>query len=129
MDKLVASYQDYLDCLNAQDWAHLGDFVHDDAVHNDRTLGLSGYRAMLESDFRAIPDIYFRAELLVANPPYLAVRLMFNCAPQGEFLGLPVNGRTVRFAENVIYAFDHGKIRQVWSVIDKTAIEAQLAGS
>jgi predicted ester cyclase len=32
----------------------------------------------------------------------------------------------VSFCENVFYEFDHGKIRQVWSVIDKTAIEAQL---
>jgi predicted ester cyclase len=32
----------------------------------------------------------------------------------------------VTFCENVFYGFDDGKIRTVWSVIDKTAIEAQL---
>jgi predicted ester cyclase len=46
--------------------------------------------------------------------------------PKGRFLGLSLNGKRVSFAENVIYEFRNEKIVQVWSVIDKTAIEAQL---
>jgi predicted ester cyclase len=42
------------------------------------------------------------------------------------FLGSAVNGRRVTFAENVFYRFRGGKIEEVWSVIDKAAIEAQL---
>jgi len=41
-------------------------------------------------------------------------------------LGLPLNGRTVTFAENIFYEFEDSKIKKAWSVIDKTAIEAQL---
>jgi predicted ester cyclase len=33
----------------------------------------------------------------------------------------------VSFAENVFYKFKLSKIASVWSVIDKAAIEAQLA--
>jgi predicted ester cyclase len=32
----------------------------------------------------------------------------------------------VRFDENVFYAFEDGKIRRVWSVIDTAAIAAQI---
>ena len=53
-------------------------------------------------------------------------RLDFDCRPAGAFMGLAVNGRRVRFAENVFYRFDGGKILEVWSVIDKAAIEAQI---
>jgi SnoaL-like polyketide cyclase len=35
-------------------------------------------------------------------------------------------GRLVIFAENVFYQFRSGRIEEVWSVIDKAAIEAQL---
>jgi predicted ester cyclase len=42
------------------------------------------------------------------------------------FLGLHVNGKRVSFTENVFYEFRREKIWQVWSVIDKAAIEAQL---
>jgi steroid delta-isomerase-like uncharacterized protein len=119
-------YRGYLDCLNRQDWSTLGQFVHDDVRYNERVIGLAGYRAMLERDFRQIPDLHFTIALLVAEPPYVASRLSFDCTPQNEFLGLPVNGRRVSFTENVFYEVRDGRIHQVWSVIDKAAIEAQL---
>lgn len=124
---LAEIYRDYLASLNRQDWSGLDRFVHDDVEHNGRRLGLSGYRAMLENDFRQIPDLHFDAELLVCDPPHVAARLRFDCTPRGAFLALPVNGRRVVFAENVFYEFRREKIAHVWSVIDKPEIEAQLA--
>jgi predicted ester cyclase len=123
---LADIYRDYIACLNRQDWPGLERFVRDDVQHNGRPLGLSGYRAMLERDFRQIPDLSFDIQLLVCEPPHVASRLRFDCTPSGTFLGLEVNGRRVSFAENAFYRFDEEKIAQVWSVIDKSAIEAQL---
>lgn len=123
---LADIYRNYIACLNRQDWPTLGKFVHDNVAHNARPLGLAGYRAMLEQDFREIPDLHFNIELLICDPPHLASRLTFECRPVGKFLGLDVNGKRVSFCENVFYEFRDGKIRQVWSVLDKAAIEAQL---
>ncbi|WP_198085590.1 ester cyclase [Variovorax sp. E3] len=123
---LASVYRNYIACLNAQDWSSLGRFVHDEVKHNGRPLGLSGYREMLVQDFEAIPDLFFRIELLVAEPPRVASRLQFDCTPKDSFLGLQVNGQRVSFAENVFYEFKGGKIVAVWSVIDKAAIEQQL---
>lgn len=119
-------YRDYIACLNRQDWPSLARFVHEDVKHNGEQLGVSGYRRMLERDFAEIPDLSFNVELLVSDPPYIASRLRFNCTPKERFLGLSVYGRRVSFAENVFYEFRDEKIVQVWSVIDKAAIEAQL---
>src|SRR5208282_5201767 len=123
---LAHLYRDYIACLNRQDWPNLHRFVADDVSHNGRSFGLAGYRAMLERDFAEIPDLEFNIELMVCEPPCVASRLRFDCHPKGLFLGLPVNGRRVAFAENVFYQFRGGKIADVWSVIDKGAIEAQL---
>ena len=43
---LAQNYRDYIACLNAQDWAKLATFVHDDVIHNraglrSRHLGLA----------------------------------------------------------------------------------------
>ncbi len=119
-------YRGYIACLNRREWPRLGRFVHDDVRRNGKALGLANYRAMLERDFDEIPDLRFDIRLLVAEPPYVASRLVFDCAPKGTFLGLPVNGKRVSFAENVFYEFLDGRIVEVWSVIDKAAIEAQL---
>ena len=125
-DDLSILYRKYISCLNEQDWLHLGDYVADNVERNGQPVGLAGYREMLKGDFEAIPDLYFTIELLVSDPPYLASRLAFDCAPKGELFGLPVNGKRVHFSENVFYWIADGKIATVWSVIDKAAVEAQL---
>jgi predicted ester cyclase len=123
---LADIYRGYIACLNEQDWLKLGKFVDANVSHNGRKIGLSGYRAMLEKDFRDIPDLHFNIELLISDPPYVASRLAFDCSPNGQFLGLDINGKRVSFAENVFYEFWQDKIVRVWSVIDKAAIEPQL---
>ena len=128
MDKADLSeiYRGYIACLNKQDWPRLDQFVDDNVYHNGQWIGASGYREMLERDFYEIPDLYFNVDLLISDPPYIASRLRFTCAPRGKFLGLHVNGKKVSFTENLFYEFRREKIAQVWSVIDKAAIEAQL---
>jgi predicted ester cyclase len=124
--RLRDRYHGYIDCLNRQDWRHLGDYVGDDVQRNGEKLGLAGYRTRLEGDFAAIPDLVFKIDFIVAEPPYVAARLVFDCTPKGELFGLPVNGKRVSFTENVFYQFVDGKIEAVWSVIDQAAIAAQL---
>jgi len=120
-------YFAYLDCLNRQDFDDLGTFVDDNVEHNGRPFGLAGYRDMLVKDFADIPDLRFKAEILVSDATRIAARLSFDCTPKATFMDLPVNGRGIQFCEHVFYEFDHRKIRRVWSVIDKAAIERQLA--
>jgi predicted ester cyclase len=124
--RLRDRYHGYIDCLNRQDWRHLGDYVGDDVQRNGEKLGLAGYRRMLEGDFAAIPDLVFKIDFIVVEPPYVAARLIFDCTPRGELFGLPVNGKRVSFTENVLYRFTNEKIETVWSVIDQAAIAAQL---
>jgi predicted ester cyclase len=124
--KLASIYRGYLACLNDQDWDRLGEFVHEKAVHNGKALGLPGYRAMLVRDFEEIPDLHFNAEMLLCDPPFIGCRIVFQCSPKGTFFGLPIHGKRVTFSEHVFYKFHEDKIIEVWSVIDKAAIEAQL---
>ena len=119
-------YRDYIACLNKQDWLRLDRFVDDEVRCNDQRIGLSAYREMRQKEFYEIPDLHFHIQLLISDPPYIASRLQFDCTPKGKFLGLDVNGKRVSFPENVFYVFRREKIWQLWSVIVKAAIEAQL---
>lgn len=125
-DDLSLRYRGYIDCLNRQSWPSLGTFVAADVHYNGTLIGLSGYRVMLEGNYRDIPDLHFDIDLLVCELPHVASRLKFDCTPVADFLGLVVNGRKVSFSENVFYRFRQGRIDAVWSVVDKTVVEAQL---
>ena len=126
MAPLEDQYRAYIACLNDQRWDDLGTFVAADVKHNGRGFGLDGYRKMLIDDFETIPDLSFKIGILVCDPPFVAARLDFDCSPKSMFLGLPINGRRISFAENVFYEFRDMRIVSVWSVLDKGAIEAQL---
>lgn len=126
MTDLATLYRHYIDCLNRQDWDLLGQWVAEGVHYNGKHVGLDGYRAMLERDFRDIPDLAFNIALLVADARTVAARLAFDCTPRASFLGVPVNGRRVQFSENVFYQYQDDRIAQVWSVLEKTAVEAQI---
>lgn len=123
---LKGIYGDYLDCLNARRWRDLENYVRPDVEHNGQRIGLGGYREMLEEDVRSIPDLFFKATHLIAEPPFIAARLNFECHPVGTLFGLRVDGKLVRFQENVFYEFTGSLIHKVHSVIDKTGITGQI---
>ena len=125
--RLADLYRGYIRCLNSQDWENLGTYVGQDVRYNGQVVGLDGYRQAREAEFRAIPDLHFDVQLLIADETTVASRLNFDISPQGTFLGLPVNGRRISFSENVFYELAEGKIANVWSIVDKAAIEAQLS--
>lgn len=60
-------YRTYIDCLNRQYWDELGRYVADDAKHNGRPFGLSGYRSMLIRDFEDVPDLRFVIDRLTCD--------------------------------------------------------------
>jgi predicted ester cyclase len=124
---LAAIYRDYLACLNNRQWDELGRFVADGVVYNGERVGLSGYRAMLQADTDAIPDLQFIPEVLASDGNVVACRLFFQCTPQQDFLGFEPTGERVSFPEHVFYRFDDRRIVEVWSVIDKEAIREQVS--
>lgn len=128
MMSLPDLYRYYIACLNSRRLDNLHLFVDEEVVYNNRKIGLPGYIKMLEQNFTEIPDLQFELQLLIYEKEYIASRLIFDCTPKETFLGLPVNGRNIVFTENVFYQFHDRKIKEVWSIIDKAAIETQLKG-
>jgi len=124
---LLGVYRDYLACLNNRQWNELGRFVADGVVYNGERLGIKGYRAMLQADVDAIPDLQFTPEILLADDNVVACRLFFECNPRRAFLGFEPTGTQVAFPEHVFYRFDEWRIVEVWSVIDKEAIREQIS--
>jgi predicted ester cyclase len=124
---LTVIYYSYLQCLNERRWNGLGEFVCEELSYNQKPLSLAEYRAMLVADADAIPDLRYEAEVIVVDGDFVACRLAFRCTPRATFLGFEPTGMPVSFAEHVFYRFSDGKISEVWSLIDRDAIAAQIA--
>lgn len=93
-----------------------------------KPMSLGDYRAMLEADTRAIPDLRYTAALVVTDADVVVCRLLFRCTPQQPFLGFEPTGVLISFSEHVFYRFRDRSIVEVWSLLDTQAIAAQTAG-
>lgn len=126
-DTLEATYRAYLDALNDRRFDDLDAYVHDELTYNDEVLTRQQYADMIAADARAVPDLHFDAHLLVVDADTVACRLWFDCTPTGTFFGSEPTGKRISFGEHVFYRFQDGRIAQVWSLIDRAAIAAQLS--
>ncbi|RXF74953.1 ester cyclase [Hansschlegelia zhihuaiae] len=126
--ELEERYRRYIARLNDRRVHELEDFVHDEVVYNGERLTRAGYQDLIAEAVAAIPDLWFDIRLLVASGDRVACRLLFECTPQRTFLGLEPSGKRVSFCEHVFYEFRDGRIAEVWSLIDRSALAAQLAG-
>ncbi|MGA5298898.1 ester cyclase [Nucisporomicrobium flavum] len=70
--------------------------------------------------------MFYDARIIVAADNRIACRILFECTPQGEFLGFSPNGQRLTFAEHVFYEFRDGRIAAVASLIDRFAVQQQL---
>ena len=123
---LEARYRAYLDVLNERRLDDLVHFVQDELSYNGKTMTRRQYQDLIAADITAIPDLIFDAQIVVASGDNVACRLVFDCTPQHEFLGFSPNGERLIFAEHVFYHFRGGRIAAVSSLIDRSAIQAQL---
>lgn len=89
VEALSICYRGYIACLNLRDWVNLEKFVATDVHYNGQEIGMSGYRDMLEGNYRSIPDLHFTGDLLACESPYVSSRLMFDCTPVAAFSGWP----------------------------------------
>ena len=80
----------------------------------------------LAGDVRAVPDLFYDAQIIVADDDGVGCRLLFRCTPQHEFLGFTPDGKRLTFAEHVFYDSRDTRIAAVTSMIDRAAIAAQL---
>jgi predicted ester cyclase len=123
---LETRYRAYLDTLNERRLDDLVHYVQDELSYNGETMTRRQYQDLIAADIAAIPDLFFDAHIIVASGGQVACRLVFDCTPQHEFLGFSPNGERLSFAEHVFYRFREGRIAAVSSLIDRSAIEAQL---
>jgi len=88
---------------------------------------------MPADDFRAIPNLRCGIELLISGPPLIASRLQFDCIPRGMVFDLPVNGKRIKFAENLFYEFSAKRIRKVcqpgtrMSIAERSMVDSDIS--
>jgi steroid delta-isomerase-like uncharacterized protein len=75
---------------------------------------------------RAFPDLHVAVEDLIEEGDKVVGRNSVTGTHQGEYLGLPPTGRSVAYSEIFIFRFVHGRIAEIWGVVDVLSQLKQL---
>jgi predicted ester cyclase len=111
------------------DLSNLDEIMRDDYIqHNDiAAQGKSGFIALFEQTFRAMPDFKYKVNRLVAENDYvMAYCTSSGTHTGGEWLNVPPRGAKLHFDVVDIFRIQDGKIAEHWDVADRLTLFNQL---
>ena len=88
--------------------------------------GPEGERQLVEMYISAFPDLHFTIEDMVAEGDKIATRKTATGTHQGELLGMPPTGSSIRVTTMEIYRMEAGKIAEQWVLVDNLGMLQQL---
>jgi steroid delta-isomerase-like uncharacterized protein len=101
------------------------DYVDHDALPG-QAPGLEGAKQKWAMYFAAMADMRFRIEEMVAEGDKVVVRWTGEGTQQGELLGIPPTGKSIRIGGISIYRLAEGKITEDSEHWDKLGLMQQL---
>jgi steroid delta-isomerase-like uncharacterized protein len=85
--------------------------------------GMKGFYTALWGGF---PDLTIQIDELVGEADKVVWRVTASGTHKGPFLGMPATGKSVAFGAQYTFRFEHGKIVERWSNIDRLSLLVQL---
>jgi steroid delta-isomerase-like uncharacterized protein len=129
--KIVSRYLD--EVINKQQLNRMGEFFSKDYTWHQmdgkvtRSSGDTSHVAMLRFIFKAIPDIQYTIDNIVAEGNMVAVNTTVNGNANSEFFGLPASQKKVRFKQMFFFRLAGNKIQEEWEVVDVDGLIKQLS--
>ncbi len=75
---------------------------------------------------RAFPDLHITVEDLIAEGDKVVCRNTVTGTHQGDYMGLPPTGKSVKYNEIFIMRFAGGRLAETWGVVDVLSQMRQL---
>ena len=123
--------RDYIDqVFNQHNPAKAADFVTGDVVWHGGGLGditgADNLAGLLGSFIGALPDLYAAEQDIIAENDTVLVRLVVTATVKGTLLGVPADGKPIRWTAYDVYRVTDGKISEEWAGDDIATIMTQI---
>lgn len=105
-------------------------FIHDDVIVHApaglSTRGLESERESWRQALAAMPGLHHEFVDVLITPSREAARTVVTGTFKGTYGGLSANGRRFRIEQAVFAHILDGKIREMWEIVDVSALREQL---
>jgi steroid delta-isomerase-like uncharacterized protein len=116
--------------VNGRNLDAIEELVAPDFVEHEETPGLApgreGVRQLFAMLAEAFPDFRMSVEDMIIEGDKGVVRSMLTGTHNGEWMGIPATGRSVKVTIIDIFRVSGGKIAEHWGAVDSGAMMEQL---
>jgi steroid delta-isomerase-like uncharacterized protein len=114
--------------VSAQDVAAFDTFIAPDYVNYafPQGRGPEGMRQVMGMFYTAFPDMNVTIEDMVAEGDKVASRGYFSGTHNGDFMGIPATGKTVKVTYSDVWRLKDGKAVENWVQLDMLGMMQQL---
>ena len=113
-------YEEMIPMIFAETW------TDGHPIRPDQFDGHDGMLALVNSYYKAFPDIKFKITHLVADDNTVAVRLDVHGTHQGEIFGVHPTGKKINTSAMIFFEIENEKILVTWQEIDLIGLLSQL---
>ncbi len=113
---------------NQGDEAAIDRYLADDAGGNDPDFGAGkeAFRAQWKKWHAAFPDLHFAVEDVIGEGDKVVTRWILTGTHQGEFMGIPATGKSIRVTGMSLDRLANGKIQEGFDGWDALGLRQQL---
>jgi len=127
----AATMQRAYDLINEGDIDGFGELLADGFIENEAMPGLEptkeGVKELFHVYRAAFPDLHMEVAEIIANGDKAVARVTASGTQNGEFMGMPPSGKSVKVQMIDIMRFDDaGLVSEHWGVLDMLSMLQQL---
>lgn len=89
-------------------------------------LDKAGMKNFYTALWGGFPDLTIQIDELVGEGDKVIWRVTAAGTHNGPFQGVPATGKAVKFGAHYTFRFEHGKIVERWSTIDRLSVLVQI---
>lgn len=121
-----------VDLVNQQKTSQLAELTHPNFKRHDlagalpEVSGTDGPVNLVQMVLRAIPDLHYEIQQIIARDDRVVVQLRGTGTHRGEFLGVAGTGKRMQWNVINIYRFEDGKVIETWQLLDVWGLMGQM---
>ena len=118
--------------VNRQKISQLAELTHPNFKRHDlagalpEVSGTDGPVNLVQMVLRAIPDLHYEIQQIIAKDNRVVVHLRGTGTHRGEFLGVAGTGKRMEWNAINTYRFEDGKVIESWQLLDVWGLMRQM---
>jgi steroid delta-isomerase-like uncharacterized protein len=119
----------FSEVMNNRNFSVVNEVFDERSIHHGFTypvVGPDGFKELLNQFVSGFPDMHLEVEKAIAEDDMVVTRGSWTGTHQGDFMGIPGTGKSVKVGYMDMWRMENGKCMENWVQMDIAGLMQQL---